>query len=126
MPLINVKAFLKREQYMRQGRRVNRQTKVLAFRNDEETPYVILSHRWIDPTEVDYEEMVDLAKMEGRERDDIRQRFGYKKILSSCEQAKRDGYEWLWVDTCYAKCCKGLRGQLKPTRVHLVFLARRD
>jgi len=99
MRLINVNAFLEREQYMCQ-RRVNRQTKVLEFRDDEETPYAILSHRWIDPTEVDYEEMADLAKMEREERDGIRQRLGYKKILSSCEQAKRDGYEWLWVDTC--------------------------
>ncbi|KIM66753.1 hypothetical protein SCLCIDRAFT_62188, partial [Scleroderma citrinum Foug A] len=27
-------------------------------------------------------------------------RGGYRKILDSCEQARKDGYRWLWVDTC--------------------------
>ena len=26
---------------------------------------------------------------------------GYKKILDTCAQAKRDGYQWVWVDACY-------------------------
>ena len=80
--------------------RVDRRSKILYFCDDEATPYAILSHRWIDSTEVDYEEMVDLAKMDGEERDEIRQRLGYRKILDSCEQAQKDGYTWLWVDTC--------------------------
>jgi len=100
MRLINIKAFLEREQVMNNSGRVNRRTKVLEFADDETTKYAILSHRWIDPTEVDYEEIVDLAKMESEESDEIRQRLGYKKILASCEQAKGEGYEWLWVDTC--------------------------
>ena len=33
-------------------------------------------HRWIDPTEVGYEEMVDLAKMDRQEQDEIRGRQG--------------------------------------------------
>ena len=41
-----------------------------------------------------------LAKMAVEERDEIRQRDGYQKIFQSCEQARKDGYEWLWVDTC--------------------------
>ncbi|KIM62504.1 hypothetical protein SCLCIDRAFT_60203, partial [Scleroderma citrinum Foug A] len=85
MRLINVKAF------------------VLEFR-DEDTAYAILSHRWIEhegeTTEVNYEEMITLAKMEKDEQDAVRQRLGYQKILNTCEQAKRDKFEWLWVDTC--------------------------
>ena len=100
MRLINVKAFLEREQMMVDGKHVNRRTKVLEFCDDKSTAYAILSHRWIDPTEVDYEDIVDLAKMNVEERDEIRQRRGYRKILDTCEQAKRDGYEWVWVDTC--------------------------
>ena len=100
MRLINIKAFLEREEVMSQGGRVERQAKVLEFRDDETTAYAILSHRWIDPTEVDFEEMVCLAKMDSEERDEIRKRLGYKKIMDSCEQAKKDGYTWLWVDTC--------------------------
>ena len=97
MRLINIDAFLRREQLFHSGRQVERRTK---FRDDEATEYAILSHRWVDSTEVDYEEMVDLAKMDRQEQDEIRSRQGYKKIVETCEQAKRDGYEWLWIDTC--------------------------
>ena len=100
MRLINIKAVLEREQVMGEGGRIDRRTRVLEFADDETTKYAILSHRWIDSTEVDYEEMVNLTKMDKEERDEIRQRFGYKKILDSCKQAKRDGYAWLWADTC--------------------------
>ncbi|KAI6135420.1 heterokaryon incompatibility protein-domain-containing protein, partial [Pisolithus croceorrhizus] len=60
--------------------------------------YAILSHRW--GAEVGYEEMTGLMKMEGRKRDEVRQRAGYQKIIESCKQAKKGGYEWLWIDTC--------------------------
>ena len=99
MRLINVKAFLEREGSIRNGRRVDHRAKVLEFGDDEETEYAILSHRWTEQ-EVDYNEIVELMKMDAEERSEIRQRDGYRKILQSCEQAKKDGYKWLWVDTC--------------------------
>ncbi|KAL4067564.1 hypothetical protein J3A83DRAFT_4413306 [Scleroderma citrinum] len=82
-----VKAFLEREELIREERRVDRRVKVLEFRDDETTAYVILSHRWIDQ-EVNYDEMIGLAKMEKDDQDEVRQRNGYRKILDSCEQAK--------------------------------------
>ena len=85
---------------MKKGRRVDRRCKVLEFRDDKTTAYAILSHRWIEGTEVDYEEMASLAKMDVEERDEIRQRLGYQKIWDTCQQAEKDGYEWVWVDTC--------------------------
>ena len=100
MRLINVKAFLEREQLMSKGEKVDGRTKVLEFCDDEATEYAILSHRWIDPTEVSYDEMVDLVKMNVEERDEIRHRLGYKKVLDTCRQANSDGYERVWVDTC--------------------------
>ena len=100
MRLINIDAFLWREKSFHSWRRVDRRTKVLEFRDDEATEYAILSHRWVDPTEVDYEEMADLAKMDREEQDEIRGRQGYKKIVDTCKLAKQDGYEWVWVDTC--------------------------
>ena len=100
MRLINIEAFLEREEGMSEGGRVDRRSKVLDFCDDETTAYAILSHRWNDPTEVDYDEMVDLAKMGQQERDEIRGRLGYEKIWGACRQAKRDGYQWLWADTC--------------------------
>ncbi|KIK14200.1 hypothetical protein PISMIDRAFT_117416, partial [Pisolithus microcarpus 441] len=38
--------------------------------------------------------------MKPRKRGDIREHDGYQKIIKSCEQAKKDGYRWLWIDTC--------------------------
>jgi len=99
MHLINVEAFLEREELIREGKPVDRRAKVLEFGDDEVAEYAILSHRWIGQ-EVDYNEIVKLAKVGEEERSEIRQRDGYRKILQSCEQAKKDGYKWLWVDTC--------------------------
>ena len=99
MRLIIVKAFLARESLIRERKRVDRRAKVLDFADDRETEYAILSHRWVGQ-EVDLDEMVGLAKMDKKERDEIRKRDGYQKILHSCKQAQKDGYEWLWVDTC--------------------------
>ncbi|KIM53501.1 hypothetical protein SCLCIDRAFT_31847 [Scleroderma citrinum Foug A] len=99
MRLINVKAFLEREEVIRKRKRVDRRVEVLELGNDEATEYAILSHRWI-AQEVDYGEMVELTKMDRKERDKIRQRDGNRKIHQSCEQAQANGHEWLWVDTC--------------------------
>ena len=99
MRLIDVEAFLERERLISEGKRVDRRAKVLEFGDDEVAEYAILSHRWTRQ-EVDYNEIVELAKMAKEERSEIRQRDGYRKILESCEQAKKDRYKWLWVDTC--------------------------
>ncbi|KIM60630.1 hypothetical protein SCLCIDRAFT_937894 [Scleroderma citrinum Foug A] len=99
MRLINVEVFLERKRLIKEGKRVDRRAKVLEFGDDEVTEYAILSHRWTEQ-EVDYNEVVKLAKMDKKERTEIRQRDGYRKILQSCEQAMKDGYKWLWVDTC--------------------------
>jgi hypothetical protein len=54
--------------------------------------YAILSHRWgEDAEEVTFK---DLAKKTGRGKS------GYKKIQLCCEQAKRDGLQYFWIDTC--------------------------
>ena len=100
MRLIDVNEFLRREWVIRAGMQIERRTKVLDFRDDEITEYAILSHRWIDDTEINYEEIASLGNMEKEERDEIRGRLGYKKILDTCRQAQKNGYKWVWVDTC--------------------------
>ncbi|KAL4067374.1 hypothetical protein V8B97DRAFT_2025198 [Scleroderma yunnanense] len=91
MRLIDVKTFLHREELIRgKTKRVDRRTKVFENCDDEIADYAILSHRWLEQ-EVNHK----LAEMEVRRCD------GYQKILDGCEQAKRVGYEWMWVDTCY-------------------------
>ncbi|KAI6039998.1 hypothetical protein EDC04DRAFT_3001876 [Pisolithus marmoratus] len=42
--------------------------------------------------------MAELGKL-GKRRE-IRRKAGYQKVLSTCERTKKDGFEWLWVDTC--------------------------
>ena len=89
---------------MEKGEEVNRRTKIFEWRNDKAARYAIVSHRWIEKDgedqEVSYEDMVDLLKAVGEDRDEIRHRPGYRKVIDSCKQAENDGYEWLWIDTC--------------------------
>jgi hypothetical protein len=63
------------------------------FRDDEIPAYAILSHTWLaaqDGKEPTYE---DLINGTGRGK------LGYEKI-QFCEQARRDGLQYFWVDTC--------------------------
>ena len=104
MRLINIKNFLEREELMKKGENVNHRTKVFEWCNDETTTYMILSHRWIEKDgedqEVSYEDIANLPKLDEEDHDEIHQRPGYQKIINSCEQAKKDDYEQLWIDTC--------------------------
>lgn len=96
MRLLSVQAILEIEQ----GKS---EVKTLQNFNDQklkQTKYAILSHCWGDEDdEVLFKEMVGLTKVT-ENRDEVRQRFGYQKIVKTCEQARRDGFEWAWVDTC--------------------------
>lgn len=60
-------------------------------------PYAILSHTWGSE-----EEEVLLQDIQGDAREDAiwRQTYGYRKILFCGQQAKRDGIQHFWVDTC--------------------------
>ncbi|KAI6022057.1 heterokaryon incompatibility protein-domain-containing protein, partial [Pisolithus marmoratus] len=95
MRLLDVGVVIDRE---RNIQRAGPKTKVLERLDDKTTKYAILSHRW--GTEVDYDEMTGLMKMDEQDRDDVRQRDGYQKIVKCCEQVARDGYTRLWIDTC--------------------------
>ena len=53
--------------------------------------YAILSHVW-GKEEVTFEDIGDLFK--------ARRMLGFEKIRLSCVQAKRDGLQYVWVDTC--------------------------
>ncbi|KAK4164746.1 heterokaryon incompatibility protein-domain-containing protein [Cladorrhinum sp. PSN259] len=56
--------------------------------------YAILSHMWEDE-EVTFQEMQSL-----KDNPAVRDKKGFSKIHLTCEQAKREGLEWAWVDTC--------------------------
>lgn len=67
--------------------------RLTEFHDDSLPPYAILSHTWIqhDGAEPTFR---DLREGSGQEK------LGYKKIEFCGEQAKRDGLEYFWVDTC--------------------------
>ncbi|KAK7420774.1 hypothetical protein QQX98_002578 [Neonectria punicea] len=52
--------------------------------------YATLSHTWGDE-EVTFQ---DLQQSGGKSKK------GFNKIVSCCAQAKKDGIEWIWIDTC--------------------------
>src|ERR1700733_4048212 len=54
-------------------------------------PYAILSHTWGADTEVTFE---DLTNGTGKDKP------GYEKIRFCGEQARQDGLEYFWIDTC--------------------------
>ncbi|KAI6001730.1 heterokaryon incompatibility protein-domain-containing protein, partial [Pisolithus marmoratus] len=95
MKLLNVDVVLNRKEDVQQ---TESEDGILKELDDKTTSYAILSHRW--GTEVTYKEMIGLMKMEEQKRDEVRKRDGYQKIIECCEQAKKDGYKWLWIDAC--------------------------
>ena len=79
------------------------------FLDSKITPhYAILSHTWTGE-EVSFQDMIG-------ERALITYKTGFKKIQSTCRQAQRDGYNYVWVDTC----CE--ERFLAPCTYRLIFL----
>jgi hypothetical protein len=67
------------------------------FPNHDELPYAILSHTWANE-EVLFQDIegLNIETIPSR----IKQKLGYKKIEACCAQAARDGFEYVWIDTC--------------------------
>ena len=61
--------------------------------DDDIPPYAILSHSWGEE-EITFQDWQDMPNPQ------LRQRKGHLKIRYCCEQALREGLEWVWVDTC--------------------------
>ncbi|KUI59367.1 Vegetative incompatibility protein HET-E-1 [Cytospora mali] len=55
--------------------------------------YAVLSHTWGD------DEML-LSDMESKQQHKAYVKEGFAKIEFCCKQAKLDGWDWAWVDTC--------------------------
>src|SRR5437588_8226478 len=93
MRLISVRAILD----------LNPEDEILQEFGEDEIAdrYAILSHCWGKANEeVKLKDMEDLLKLDNQARDRIQQRPGYTKIIETCKQARSDGFEWVWVDTC--------------------------
>ncbi|KAI1868219.1 hypothetical protein JX265_007042 [Neoarthrinium moseri] len=86
-------------------RLINSKTKELVEFSGPSIPvYAILSHTWTEGEEVSFRDM-QLTQAHPKESgdasaDSIRSRSGFRKIERCCNQALRNGQEWVWVDTC--------------------------
>ncbi|KAI0505320.1 heterokaryon incompatibility protein-domain-containing protein [Xylaria bambusicola] len=64
----------------------------VEFFNRTLPPYAILSHTWeADDEEVTFRDILD---------DTGQNKSGYKKIRFCAKQAKKDGLQFIWVDSC--------------------------
>ncbi|KAF2819108.1 HET-domain-containing protein, partial [Ophiobolus disseminans] len=60
-------------------------------------PYAILSHTWQEEQEVTFD---DLTNTDNVKVNCAKSKEGYEKIRFCAQQAKRDGLDYFWVDTC--------------------------
>ncbi|KAH6665182.1 heterokaryon incompatibility protein-domain-containing protein [Halenospora varia] len=81
-------------------RLLNTKSLELKFFPDHIPDYVILSHRWMTPAsqECTFED-IDKAPIT-KEDSPARKKLGFPKIQGACDLAYRDGYEWIWIDSC--------------------------
>jgi hypothetical protein len=70
---------------------LNTTTLTLREFHSDPPPYAILSHTWVQEEEVLFHEL-------GTPH--CKRKEGYRKIKRCCAQAKADGLEYAWVDTC--------------------------
>ncbi|TGJ75601.1 hypothetical protein E0Z10_g10972 [Xylaria hypoxylon] len=61
--------------------------------SDDIKEFAILSHTW-GSDEVTLQDWQSLSTAE------LESKKGYRKIDYCCKQALKDGYDWIWVDTC--------------------------
>jgi hypothetical protein len=61
------------------------------IRSEEIPPYAILSHTWGEQ-EVVFDDLKDIV--------DAQRKEGYRKIRFCAQQAKLDGLDYFWIDTC--------------------------
>ena len=64
-----------------------------SFLGTTKPPYVILSHTWEPDGEVLFEDLQLPAN-------EFSAKPGFAKIKNTCSRALRDGYKYVWVDTC--------------------------
>ncbi|KAF2633882.1 HET-domain-containing protein, partial [Macroventuria anomochaeta] len=54
-------------------------------------PYAVLSHCWGEQ-EIMFSDVLNLAEAKKKQ--------GFDKVEKTCEQAVRDGFDYVWIDTC--------------------------
>lgn len=78
--------------------------------------YAILSHTWLDNES-------DEVTFEDLQRDQFRHKRGYSKLQFCIEQAEKDGFEYVWIDTC---CIDRSSSELLQQAITKMFAWYRD
>ncbi|KAF2732684.1 hypothetical protein EJ04DRAFT_535920 [Polyplosphaeria fusca] len=65
------------------------------------TKYATLLHTWEE----------DEVALQDVQKGNAKRMKGYQKLKNSCKRAHKDGYEWIWVDTC----CIDKRSSAEPS-----------
>jgi hypothetical protein len=76
---------------------------VKSFPDDAIPPYAILSHTWgPDGDEVSFQDLQELQRDEGSlgAMHPVETKPGMAKLRGSAGLASRNGYEYIWIDTC--------------------------
>ncbi|KAK1687671.1 heterokaryon incompatibility protein-domain-containing protein, partial [Colletotrichum godetiae] len=67
------------------------------FASSHAPAYAILSHTWIEDEEVSFQELRQIG--EAPDHKALR-KSGYEKIIATCREAKANGIDYAWIDTC--------------------------
>ncbi|KAF2773724.1 hypothetical protein EJ03DRAFT_305300 [Teratosphaeria nubilosa] len=67
-----------------------------SFHDDAELPqYAILSHTWREDGEPEFSNVLELSKWSWS-----RTKTLYRKVSAAAHLARKDGLQWIWIDTC--------------------------
>jgi Heterokaryon incompatibility protein (HET) len=69
-----------------------RSLNLVELNENEFIAYAILSHTW-ESEEVTFQDMQLGAKHAAS-------KAGYAKIVAACKQAREEGWQYIWIDTC--------------------------
>ena len=61
--------------------------------------FAILSHTWSPKGELSFQQLQEICSNCQQTRENPRDRV-HEKIRKCCEVAERNGYSWVWIDTC--------------------------
>lgn len=76
---------------------INTSTQSLEFFYGDSTPsYAILSHTWGQ----DELTFTEFRHPDPDTKDILARKSGYRKVIDTCDQAKNDGLDYVWIDTC--------------------------
>ncbi|KAF2797782.1 HET-domain-containing protein [Melanomma pulvis-pyrius CBS 109.77] len=76
----------------------NGELTITTFDDNKLPLYTILSHTW--GTEAEEVTFADLVRDDGKHEPGYIKKPGYKKIRFCGQQARQDGLQYFWVDTC--------------------------